>query len=255
MAVRRGFAVVLLLLVSAALLFYALYLPVKALPALASWTLRMTVYSCQYLLSQSRALIAADGPPLALYQTCVEVAEGLGVVALLLLVFTRWTLPEGPRWKNRLLLVAGVAFASLFFLIAFVAHISYFLWSDHIAPTLWLRNFIFGIFFLSPNTMGTFSFICFVAAALCFALRYGFKTSFFKFAMPSVFALMFYLAVLDAQEMTLHVTLFLSPLTYGGVNLVSNWFVLSVSAFLSVMGRFSANPETTRTFSPAESGV
>jgi hypothetical protein len=234
---RLLLAVALLLLASAVLLIYALYLPHASFPTFRLCTPRMTVSSCTQMIRQEIAEIAAAKSYLWLHPFCVEVAEGFAAVALLLLVFSRWKIPEDPKSRNRLLSIFGVVFACLFFLLAFGAHIGYWVWADlHIASALSLRIFLYSI--LSPvpgppsNGLGVVSFIYFSLACLCFVLRYGVKTTLFRFAAPSVFILMLCILVLDMQEMSLHITNFLTPLTYDGVDLVSNWLALMVSGFI-----------------------
>jgi len=239
---RLLLVIALLLLASAVLLVYALYLPGSTFPTLRQCTPTMTSSACTRLVKQMIAETAAANSYLWIHPFGVEVAEGLAAVALLLMAFSLWKIPEGPRLRNKLLVASGVVFACLFFLMAFVVHMGYWVWFDlHIAPALSLRTFLYSI--LSPipgpppRGLGVVSSAYFAFACLCFGLRYGFKTTLFKFAAPSVFVLMLSITILDTQEMSIHMTNFLTPLAYGGVDLASNWLALMVSGFVVLYSR------------------
>lgn len=171
-----------------------------------------------------------------LSSSLIEVGEGLAAVGMLVLLLPRLKVPRTPTFKSRLLVIGGIVSAASFFLFGFAVHI--FFYFPSFLPGIQFREFIMNALDLSPFRLGLTSFLCFCVASLCLALRYSLKTTISKFVIPSIFALMVCLAVVDEPEMPIHVTLFLAPLAYRGVSLISNWFVLLVSAFLLVEGRF-----------------
>lgn len=168
-------------------------------------------------------------------QTPFDIAEGLLVVAGLLLALPRLKVPEWPRLDTRVPLIFGGLFTFLFALFAFVAHIGYWVVIDYNAYWLWPTVNALRIFTDGPVYLGVWGFGTLVVACAFVALNLGMRNSVFRFGAPAVLILMVSLAVVDLKEMSIHVTNFTAGLSLDGFDLVSNWFVLMVSGCLTLL--------------------
>jgi len=167
-------------------------------------------------------------------QSLFDLGEGTGLVAVLILVLSRASVPDWPDIDQGITIVAGAIFTFLFLLFAFGAHVAFWIVRDFNLGWMWpavdsLRALTDG-----PALLGTYAFAFFILATLCFALQFGLRNALFRFAAPFTLAVMASLAVLDVGEMPLHITNFTAGVVVGGFDLTSNWSVLLVSGFLTL---------------------
>jgi hypothetical protein len=244
-----------LILVATAILVFGLPLPfnpVAQIPTLyvESMPMRGCLSLIQYPGLYSSVPIIVASCQWWLHITAVEIAEGCAVIALFLFLSQFIHLPEGrPRVKSRLLrvglLTVGGVFLFLFVSVAFFAHLGIVAGSDGIFQNKYLAWVVwqFVVMYHAPplssdNTSITgieaFVFLC--LAWPFFSLCYGYKRSFLKFIMPTVLGYTLFLLLVYSHQMQMHVMMSLASFNNAGVPLISNWFVLVLSAFLSAFG-------------------
>jgi hypothetical protein len=168
-------------------------------------------------------------------QTPFDLGEGLTIVALLVLIRPRMRIPDWPSTEGRLPVALGILFSGLFLLLAFGAHVNYWVEVDLQARWLlpsvtWLRGLTDG-----PVYLGSAAFISLFLASFFLALHFGLRNTLLRFSAPLVLGFMVSLAIFDVREMPIHVTNFTVGLSFDGFDFVSNWSILLVSGCLTLL--------------------
>lgn len=181
--------------------------------------------------------------PLLTYWSYVQIAEGLAVSGIILAVLLMQ--PPAPSFLSRSFRLPKALRVSVL-LASFVLAILY-LWMVtldlmwHIPPQSQYAMQSIAAYFsclhlqTASSVLGTVGFLCFVGAAIGF-VAYGLDKGALRavrdalvfFATPATLTLQGGLLLFDRNQMTTHVTL-LVPWSLGGVDIVSNWFVLVVT--------------------------
>ncbi len=248
---RRLVAVVLFFAASLAFSLLAFYSPVKSLPSPATCTIEMTAASCQYVLAQSKAQIAAAQFPFWLYRSYAETSEGLAVVAMLLLLYPMKraalslshpvTLSKPMRRLAFSISLAG-AVAFLVMVGIDVSYAQKYFPSLHDSASTALSYFHFYALQPQGSALGSMAVLAATVATLGFMIYHlekglpsAFAWALRRFTLPAIITLQVLLLVSDPSEMPVHVTNFASW-SLGGVAVLSNWFVLIVALFLTLLG-------------------
>jgi glucan phosphoethanolaminetransferase (alkaline phosphatase superfamily) len=172
-----------------------------------------------------------------------QIAEGLAAAAVLLfLLMFRW---PSLRWLNRplttrfprwLFVIVGLVGASVFGFFAFIDATFHILSFSYHFDNL----FDFKTIQATGSSFGVVAFAIWGVTVVCLSIGRGFANAMRVFGLPAILFLMALLLVCDPPTMTAHVTNFaIWSADYNNVDLVSNWFVLTVTLFLTLWGRTS----------------
>ena len=244
-------AVIALLGASALFAFMAVCSPLKSFPT-APACINVggvsQVDRCRSMMAQYEAELVSDSFPIWLYQSFIEVAEGLSLGALILAMSTlkrpgcAWL--DKPRALPRQVKLTGATIAAsgavIFVVVAVLDWKSNI--PSYIAGSSLLIGAQTGTITAGLGQLGTrglavmFAGICgFILFRLDRGLWSASRDALLRFAAPLVLILEVGLLVLAPLSMFDHAIAYLK-LQEGGVQILSNWFVLIVSAILTLLG-------------------
>ncbi|MGD0477930.1 MAG: hypothetical protein ABSB29_07175 [Nitrososphaerales archaeon] len=188
----------------------------------------MNTYSCtNYILPAYFQAMHLDTVPYTanwFYRSYVQLAEGFAALALSVPLLARLDLswlrrPFGLQLSKRVASILGLVGASAFLLLVL----------PYRPQKLWFGGF--PNFATTEFYYGAMAFAVWCLTILVLASRRGFVSAVRIFGFPAILLFMAKLLVINAGEMTNHVTNFL-PFSFDGIEIVSNWFVLVISAGL-----------------------
>ncbi|MGP8057060.1 MAG: hypothetical protein ACLP9K_05630 [Nitrososphaerales archaeon] len=238
-ALKRLLAVMLFLATSLAFAVLAWNSPVKSLSQLTFPYCGTNPHFAPSCVAFAQANFPTSSPLFHFfwsYQSYAEIAEGFAILALSLPLLTVKKLdfawlhrPLAPRFPRQLFMALATVGAS-FFALSAVMDANYYNWV-HSSYRGYYLSLLQALRFESSLSLGVTAFGVWGLTVLVLSFRRGIVGGIRIFGLPAILCLMSMLLIFDSGEMTLNVTKFIT-LSAGGIDLVSNWLVLTVSAGL-----------------------